>query len=1128
MNLHVVQNELAKAEAVVLMGVNKQIKNLQDNGTLIGHIQDCITGLFMLTKRDIFFDKGDTMQFMVDLKLDHCLLPMPCILKPEPLWSGKQIFSLALQKCLNIKRWVRSGRSKHIDDQEEIEPQTEIEKEIYLKNKELKYIVEGDFTNENYVRIDHGYLIMGRICKKMVGSCSMSIQDIVYNQFGESEAGDFINKSARLSHMALSFLGLSVGFDDIQINKNQKEKIDLVLEKLEECNIKTFNIENRVGINKHQVENYINDVCNQALSIASGYVCNEEIADNNAFSLMSVPGSKGSDINTTQMRSMLGQQNILGQRLQPQSCDRIMAYFRPNDETLQSHGFIASSLYKGTHPVEFGLHYQPSRRDVANSTTRTSDTGYKQRKSGKSTEGVVVHYDGTVRIPNGFIIQFCYGGDQLNPKKLQIVKCKSMLKCNEYIKKRYFNIDHFVDVEPKSNCDQNKSILNMWCNLTLQTKKKVVLKRLREIRYQMGNEKIDQMIIPLHLKHFIKEIDQYSHCIQGKNTTDKKVTIVKLYQKITHLVQKLNRLVSPYANINDFLYHVWITCTPRKLILKYKYNEHQLQLLCDKIYTLFAQSLIQSGESVGNHASESIGKPVTQMNLNTRHSTGIGSKDMSSGLPRLTELFLVSKNSKYSKMVLFLKRPYCENLSMVQMIQHNIKQLYLRDVIEKSAVVCSDNILNFDKMKNEKVNESIKRIAEMNNNFKTEIQSNDKKEDYWIVYKLKKDYMKHMQVGIPSIVQNFPLDFLSQLTTPCSVYENQQDNLTDDQLRNAPKDINEFYKWFHQKNRETSVSKPYEVFFSVESEQRWYIILKIRVIKDMQKYFKNPKKDKKRKRNFLVDENEPASKKSKSNESNNEFKVPNARPKQAKDDMEIESPKTNASLLNSKQISKIIKKGINTMQESNLEKSIYYYIKEHLIKNTLIRGIPGIKDAFVRQIDFKWLDDSDSNIENHEIKKNKCYVIETQGTCLKNVLHLPFIDSQRSFSNDVHEMHQLFGVEVASKTLTNAFQEVIGFGGTYIDTRHIQLIVDFMTYQGEPNPLSRHNINKNNESILLRASFEETPKVLTEASIFGYEDPIKGITSNMIMGQNMPMGTSMFETMAQERITSKDIFLNNF
>jgi len=395
--------------------------------------------------------------------------------------------------------------------------------------------------------------------------------------------------------------------------------------------------------------------------------------------------------------------------------------------------------------------------------------------------------------------------------------------------------------------------------------------------------------------------------------------------------------------------------------------------------------------------------------------------------------------------------------------------------------------------------------------------------------------MKHIQIGIPSVIQNFPLDFLSQLSTPCSVYEKQSSpsKISDEELKNAPKDIHEFYKWMQHKNRETSVSKPYEVFFSVENEQQWYIILKIRIINDMHQFFKNPK-DNKRKRNQSKEnqDGEPPVKKTKSNDSTavDPFKVPNPRVKKNMDVDEQKSPrsKTTNVVLNPKQISKIIKKNINSNQQSSLEKSIYYYIKEHLVKNTLIRGIPGIKDTFVREIDFKWLDDSDPNIENHEIKKNKCFIIETEGTCLKNVLHLPYIDSQRSFSNDVHEMHQLFGVEVASKTLTNEFQEVISFGGTYIDTRHIQLIVDFMTYQGEPNPLSRHNINKNNESILLRASFEETPKVLTEASIFGYEDPIKGITSNMIMGQNMPMGTSMFETMSQQRITSKDIFLNNF
>lgn len=1104
MNVHCAQNELAKAEAVVLMGVHKQIKNLQDNGTLIGQIQDCITGLFMLTKRDVFFDRGDTMQFMYDIKIQDCRLPMPCILKPEPLWSGKQIFSLALKRHLNIKRWVRSGKSSETDTYDSEQDET------------MEHILNGDFLSENYVNISDGYLLLGRICKKLVGSCSNSIQDIMYNQFGESEAGDFINKTARLAHKALSILGLSLGFDDIVINDYQKQKIDLVIQKLEECNIKTFNMENRVGINKYQVENYLNDVCNQALSIASGYLCEDGAVDKNGFSLMSVSGAKGSDINSTQMRSMLGQQNILGQRLQPQSCDRIMPYFRPNDETLQSHGFIASSLYKGTHPIEFGLHYQPSRRDVANSTTRTSDTGYKQRKSGKSTEGVVVHYDGTVRIPNGCIIQFCYGGDQMNPKKLQIVKCKSILFSNQKIKERYFNIDDY-DHDDGSHT-HNKNIMRSWCEKALETKQKVVLKRLREIRYQIGNEKVDQIIIPIHIKHFIKEIDQYAHCIGNQKTIHITVTIASLYNSIMGLINRLKKLVSPYANICDFLYHVWITCTPRKIILKYKYKENQVKLLCQKIYHLFAQSIIQSGESVGNHASESIGKPVTQMNLNARHSTGIGSKDMSSGLPRLTELFLVSKNSKYSRMTLFLKKPYCNSLPMVEMIQHNIRQLYLCDIVEKSAVVCSNDVLQFDKNSDETINSSIHNIVQSNSEleyFLKEEQQID--ENQWIIYKLKRDYMNHIQVNIPSAVKNFPLDFLSQLSTPSNIYTDKQRFEPDE----TPTTIEQFYELFCQRNQKTSVSEPYKVFFSSEHDDRWYVLLKICIIRDMQKHFQQSKQNKKKRPVFQSNESNEDDRPLKKKKDN--FQKPISIPKNSTNkDKFIENNIEDTT--SHKEISKIIKKTIKTSQESNLEKCIYHYIKEHLMKHTLIRGIPGIKDTFVREVEFKWLDTCDKNIENHSIKNTKCYVIETEGTCLKNVLHLPYIDAQRSFSNDVHEMHTLFGVEVASKTLTNAFQEVISFGGTYIDMRHIQLIVDFMTYQGEPNPLSRHNINKNNESILLRASFEETPKVLTEASIFGYEDPIKGITSNMIMGQNMPMGTSMFETMTNKHITSKDVF----
>jgi len=55
------------------------------------------------------------------------------------------------------------------------------------------------------------------------------------------------------------------------------------------------------------------------------------------------------------------------------------------------------------------------------------------------------------------------------------------------------------------------------------------------------------------------------------------------------------------------------------------------------------QANLQFGETVGIIASQSIGEPGTQLTLRTFHTGGIAAKDITTGLPRVEELFEVRK-----------------------------------------------------------------------------------------------------------------------------------------------------------------------------------------------------------------------------------------------------------------------------------------------------------------------------------------------------------------------------------------------------------------------------------------------------------------------------------------------------
>jgi DNA-directed RNA polymerase subunit beta' len=59
----------------------------------------------------------------------------------------------------------------------------------------------------------------------------------------------------------------------------------------------------------------------------------------------------------------------------------------------------------------------------------------------------------------------------------------------------------------------------------------------------------------------------------------------------------------------------------------------------------------------------------------------------------------------------------------------------------------------------------------------------------------------------------------------------------------------------------------------------------------------------------------------------------------------------------------------------------------------------------------------------------------------------------------------------------------------------------------EPLLLGITKASLSTDSFLSAASFQETTRVLTQASIFGRVDPLRGLKENILMGRLIPAGT---------------------
>ncbi|RJE17084.1 DNA-directed RNA polymerase, partial [Aspergillus sclerotialis] len=99
MNLHVPQTEEARAEAMELMGVKNNLATPRNGEPIIAATQDFISCAYLMTIKDRFLDRRSFSQLCahmlgLDTKFD---LPPPAILKPQVLWTGKQVFNVLIR-----------------------------------------------------------------------------------------------------------------------------------------------------------------------------------------------------------------------------------------------------------------------------------------------------------------------------------------------------------------------------------------------------------------------------------------------------------------------------------------------------------------------------------------------------------------------------------------------------------------------------------------------------------------------------------------------------------------------------------------------------------------------------------------------------------------------------------------------------------------------------------------------------------------------------------------------------------------------------------------------------------------------------------------------------------------------
>jgi DNA-directed RNA polymerase II subunit RPB1 len=192
-----------------------------------------------------------------------------------------------------------------------------------------------------------------------------------------------------------------------------------------------------------------------------------------------------------------------------------------------------------------------------------------------------------------------------------------------------------------------------------------------------------------------------------------------------------------------------------------------------------------------------------------------------------------------------------------------------------------------------------------------------------------------------------------------------------------------------------------------------------------------------------------------------------------------------------------------------LDQSDQIYIlknfQDQLLNNIVLRGIKNINKVILRKVKDNLVEKSGSYV------KQDIWVLDTIGTNMLDVLGLDYIDPTRTYSNDIIEIFNVLGMEAARQAIYNELADVIEFDGTYLNYHHMALLCDRMTFTSKMISIFRHGINNDDIGPIAKASFEETPEMFLKAARHGELDMMRGISANVMCGQEGLFGTASFQ-----------------
>jgi len=663
MNLHGPQDIEAVAELRNLAAVDRQIISPAKNQSIIGIFQDSCLGSYRLTRENINFDIRKAMNLLMGIK------------------------------TVDINKLKDKGTINSFELLSHILPPLSCK----FANGGYKADVDNNKTTNNIIEIRNGKMIRGQFDKKSLGTTSKGLIQTIFNDFGYKASADFIDDLQDIVTEYMKLSSYSVGISDLIANEITNNKINDTLYEMKKKvknlidQMHTGVFENNAGkTNQFEFETQVSSILNNAEETARK-IGRNNLAKDNRFVTMVNAGSKGNNINISQMISCLGQQNVDGKRIPYGFEDRTLPHYTKYNDTPEARGFVQSSFIQGMTPEEMFFHAQGGRLGLIDTAVKTSQTGYIQRRLIKACEDLKVNYDMTVRNNKNKIVQFSYGSDNFEPTRIE----------NQTLPLTNMTLEEiFAHFKMPSNEDTD--VFNI--NFTKETLSAIrnEKKDLVEITKTVTNEMIsvrEELIkhvfkynnknvihIPVHFLRLIQNI-KHQFNIQRDSLVD--ISPFQLYQLLNKTFSNLEKIHSAKPTLlfkTAFYYYL----TPKELLLINKFNMKACVYLLKQVEYMYKKAIVHPGEMVGVIAAQSLGEPTTQMTLNTFHFAGVASKsNVTRGVPRIEEILSLSNNPKNPSITIFLPKDKQEDIENAMGIKYKLEYTNLRDITD-TVSICFD------------------------------------------------------------------------------------------------------------------------------------------------------------------------------------------------------------------------------------------------------------------------------------------------------------------------------------------------------------------------------------------------------------------------------------------------------